>query len=115
MLQHAPLAYPSLENLSHVLRHHETWPQGFEWDFAKTECCALGLAERLWADQLGSVAAMFAALSYWEYVNIFLRSGTKPRQKFLRFFTRECFLEEVTPGMVADQIDAYLAKRPVYA
>lgn len=37
----------TLESLAWRLRHPETWPEGFEWDYAKCSRCAMGLAYRL--------------------------------------------------------------------
>jgi hypothetical protein len=42
------LLVPSLENLAFMLRHPETWPEGFEWDYGCYAGCAVGLAHRLW-------------------------------------------------------------------
>jgi hypothetical protein len=39
---------PSLENLSYALRHPETWPKDFVWDYGECNDCAMGLAHRLW-------------------------------------------------------------------
>ncbi len=42
------LSVPSLENLAYVLRHRETWPQGFVWDYRYSPSCAMGLTHMLW-------------------------------------------------------------------
>lgn len=33
--------------LVHALRHPETWPPDFEWDYGRCPSCAMGLAWRL--------------------------------------------------------------------
>jgi hypothetical protein len=42
------LRAPSLEALAYALRHPETWPKGFAFDFESCPCCAMGLARALW-------------------------------------------------------------------
>lgn len=42
------LSVPSLANLAYVLRHKETWPRGFRWDYCVEEQCAFGLAMHFW-------------------------------------------------------------------
>jgi hypothetical protein len=42
------LTVPSLENLAFMLRHRETWPADFEWNYVYLETCAIGLADRMW-------------------------------------------------------------------
>lgn len=42
------LSRPSVEALIYALRHPETWPAGFVWDYRACDSCALGLARELW-------------------------------------------------------------------
>ncbi len=44
------LSVPSLENLAYMLRHRETWPEGFRWSYRNYNTCALGLADQMWSD-----------------------------------------------------------------
>jgi hypothetical protein len=39
---------PSLHALSYALRHPDTWPRSFVWDYKKCDQCAMGLAHGLW-------------------------------------------------------------------
>ena len=123
---------PSLENLSYALRHPETWPQGFAWDYRHCDSCAMGLAHQLWGlfpktecvsydpDHLAlkSEVARELAMPYEDVKDIFFGSGDsypsitivkghlwwkKTRQR-----TNNA---SVTPEMVADEIDAYIARQ----
>lgn len=127
---------PSLENLSYVLRHPETWPEGFIWNYAHCSQCAMGLAYELWniakPDNAGyvdvgcSTMARAFGISYSATEDIFfdanvsrgdtaeviIKTGPfgwgKPliREKFIPFDRTD-----ITPEMIADDIDAYLASR----
>ena len=41
---------PSLRGLAFALRHPETWPAGFTWNYAKCNSCAMGLAAKIWTN-----------------------------------------------------------------
>ena len=47
-------AMPTLDAMIHHLRHPETWPAGFEWDYSYATACAVGLAHGLWPDSTTS-------------------------------------------------------------
>jgi len=106
---------PSLENLSYALRHPETWPKGFSWYFGHCNQCAMGLAHRLWSGPIHSfvsgreavsVMAREFAMPYEAAESIFMKQTGKRR--FFGFVPRT--YNGITPEMVADQIDAYIAK-----
>jgi hypothetical protein len=40
---------PSLSSLSYALRHPETWPDAFFWDYEDCKSCAIGLTCQLWS------------------------------------------------------------------
>lgn len=99
------LDQPSLRALSHVLRHKGLWPKGFKWNFSSCETCAMGLASQLWhldlergyghamASSMGSSGVVLVSLfTIKGYVSVATPNGSK-----------------VTPEMVADKIDQYLA------
>ena len=44
------LGTPSVDGLIYSLRHPETWPNGFSWDFEYCSSCAMGLSRALWPD-----------------------------------------------------------------
>jgi hypothetical protein len=97
---------PSLKNLSHVLRHQELWPDGFEWDYASCHSCAMGLAHQLWSlvDSPNShVIARVFGMPPGLAGRIFGGNHT-----LCTYGT--AYFPDVTPEMVADQIDAYLAE-----
>lgn len=113
---------PSLHALSYALRHPDTWPEGFTWNFSYCSQCAMGLAGKLWdlhisgdhggKQALSQIARTFA-MPYAEANSIFLGAGgwapTITQRAFFR--RKEIYdFDAVTPEMVADQIDAYLAR-----
>lgn len=95
------LSKPSLQALSYVLRHRELWPEGFKWDFTLCTNCAMGLTSKLWnvyaydpykiGEELGISGEQ--AQDFFCIVNAWVKG--KP--------------SAVTPEMVAEQIDLYLA------
>ena len=112
MLKHSPLAYPSLENLSHILRNRDLWPVGFEWNFKHCDQCALGIIDRLWHDKYPqSSALMLSEIPSETESVIFYSSRSKPKVRVFGIFKRDRYHEEVTPEMVADQIDEYLKRK----
>lgn len=117
---------PSLENLSYALRHPETWPKGFYWKFSNCERCAMGLAQALWhnidsfnnrflgAEAIASDMARQFAMPFGRVKDIFLGQGDWAPLKttgFWWFKKHDTDMGAVTPEMVADQIDAYIASQ----
>lgn len=45
-------ATPTLKSLAYLLRHPEFWPEGFEWNFRYGNCCAMGLARKVWPEHI---------------------------------------------------------------
>ena len=115
---------PSLHGLSYALRHPDTWPKEFVWDYSKCTQCAMGLAHALWKQipptnrkNGASVMAREFAIPYAEALSIFLAQGDNgwcPYQSVTEgrmWWKKERHLTDlqaVTPEMVADQIDKYL-------
>jgi hypothetical protein len=114
---------PSLHALSYALRHPDTWPEGFIWDYSQCTQCAMGLAHQLWSklvpetnnETAASVMARQFAIPYSAAQNIFLGQGSWcPRKErttgvlWWKQTNRVLNLSAVTPEMVADQIDAHL-------
>lgn len=123
---------PSLTALSYVLRHPEMWPAGFTWDYTYCESCAMGLAHRLWNVALprmgdsrmgASLMAKAFGLGYTPAMRIFYGAGSRGHLKvevvktglfgWGRPLVRRRIVTigngNVTPEMVADDIDRYLA------
>jgi hypothetical protein len=89
---------PTLQSLAYILRHKETWPPGFMWDYRMCTTCAMGLAFTTWN------------LPHWDMDRAFGIDPDAARAIFSGlaggwFKTRAA----VTPGMVADAIDKHLA------
>lgn len=116
---------PSLENLSYVLRHPDAWPEGFVWDFSDCETCAMGLARGLWdkidfpvdsydanKHAVSAVARAFA-MPYAKAKNVFMGdSFDVPFKTEGTWWWKTSYPDwsDITPEMVADQIDEYLAE-----
>lgn len=105
---------PSLENLSYVLRHPDMWPEGFIWNFNHCDSCAMGLAHSLWSaipstnrDTGSSIMARSFAMPHEDANLIFM--SARGKKKILGFIPSTPYNRDVTPEMVADQIDKYLA------
>lgn len=110
---------PSLQALSYYLRHEELWPAGFIWRYNSCNSCAMGLAAALWTLTMSrselEVSHSYKFMSDNFNItnstvdNIFLGKGNwmpmyEDYPSFGNFYA-------VTPEMVADQIDKYLASR----
>jgi hypothetical protein len=112
----ADLDKPSLHGLSYVLRHPETWPRGFKWDYQFCDTCAMGLAHHLWSDfvdeaNVSEMARAFA-LPYSESNNIFQTNDdwAPSRRVGFLWLRKAADWSAITPEMVADEIDRYLAR-----
>jgi hypothetical protein len=99
------LSKPSMEALSHILRHEEMWPEGFKWDFGGCYSCAMGLAHAIWKRiESPNHYKISIHMDMPENVarDIFVRATwCAPEHRYF----------EITPEMVADQIDKYLATK----
>lgn len=108
---------PSLHALSYALRHPDTWPEGFYWDFSDCGQCAMGLAHELWnVNTAGkyevavSRMARAFAMPYGEARHIFGTRDWAEQRKMFGLIKQRAPWGSITPEMVADQIDAYLAR-----
>lgn len=115
---------PSLGNLAYALRHPETWPKGFVWNYADCAQCAMGLAHSLWREKTerpsnrgevgSSRMARAFAIPYETALAVFFRAGVgysvRKKTWFGGIKMVPCPHEAVTPEMVAKQIDAALAR-----
>lgn len=108
---------PKLVALAYSLRHPETWPADFVWDYRDCTTCAIGLSLRLWPKlQLpkGQMAqqtwiAREMAMPYEAAKRMFFGLGPWKRVRdgwFRSYFVND--LQAVTPDDVANAIDRYL-------
>lgn len=97
---------PSLKSLSHVLRHPELWPAGFWWDYADCFKCGMGLAHALWKETvdvpISPVMTKAFDIPWWKAERIFGGNYLVTTYGVINY-------DLVTPEMVADKIDEYLA------
>lgn len=122
---------PTLHGLSYALRHPDTWPEGFVWDYGECGQCAMGLAHALW-EQVpkankktgASFMARTFSLPFNTASSIFMGNVGPYRARWIpdaalktvvsghlwwRVETTKPNWNAITPEMVADQIDKYLA------
>jgi hypothetical protein len=116
MLQKSPVLNPSLENLSYILRHREWWPEGFSWDFRFVDRCGIGLCHKLWnlnpGDLNGHLQDRPESLERSrDFVRIFCNPSSDLSWWRRYIFRQQRDMKSVTPEMVADRIDAFLAKQ----
>ena len=129
------MSKPSLVALSYCLRHPETWPEGFVWDYSECRKCAMGLAHQLWSQAIPaavvesndlrtniSLLAKRFCMSFTEACDVFYdahlkRHKCKTTVKRILFWKTSTVvsyenakLSNITPDMVADDIDAILRK-----
>lgn len=97
------LSKPSLEALSWLLRHKEMWPRGFEWKYANCHKCAMGLAATLWRKSVD-----LPTTEVMEKV-FFMKEDAAEKIFLDGMFNHNTV--DVTPEMIADDIDEYLAGR----
>ena len=100
----APLpATPSLAALAYALRHPETWPPNFEWNYSYCHSCAIGLTAELWNLSQQDLDAFEGPLSIAGVMKM-------PRaQAAAIFWFLDHDTRRITPNHVADAIDQYLA------
>ena len=87
-----------LRKLSDALRRPELWPPYFKFEFQFADECALGLA-----CELGMIDDPTKADAMQTF-------GLSSKEAYQIFFAG-CWNVEITAPMVADRIDAYLARQ----
>ena len=93
------LRQPTLADLSAALRDPSTWPKGFVWGYWHCATCAMGLAFEL---------GMTKDSDLDEIVRVFGVPDREARYIFTQGGARHVFFRQITPEMVADDIDEYL-------
>ncbi len=107
------LSQPSLAGLSYLLRHPEMWPQGFKWDYAYSNTCAMGLTIEVWEPWPETpflaphVFTALYGLTPSQASDLFVYAHRWARERVLWFWSRP--VDRVTPIMIADRIDKMLA------
>ena len=104
-----PKVIQNRRELSRMLRNRQEWEERWEWRFSELDCGSAGCAVGLWAK-------VKKADEPWEDLGACLFSGANNSElrSFLianEFGPHPAYgvpMEEVTPLMVADKIDAYI-------
>lgn len=100
------LEAPSMRALSYMLRHQETWPAGFEWNYRNCHSCAMGLAYKTWKSiQCPDSFEMSRALG----MDVEVARGIFCAGPHYAFSFAPFDFVNITPEMVADKIDEYAA------
>lgn len=102
---HELLSRPSVEALIYALRHPETWPAGFEWDYSECETCAIGLAQTLWA-----IPRTDTQYSDEFIARAFGMSVADAERIFIGSY-RGVLYQEITARHVASALERWLEKR----
>jgi hypothetical protein len=96
---------PSLESLAIVLRDPSLWPEGFQWNFAYSSTCAMGLAMYVWGEEAGEEVVFRQHRQ--DYHDIFLAKQVERKWGCLPVgYNRDC----VQPEDVANRIDRVLER-----
>lgn len=116
-----PADVTTLEGLAWRLRHPETWPTDFVWDYSDCRTCAMGLAYRLIAGPIKDPDYIedFVIEHLPEVRDVADREQLSSSAEEIFYdlhtvyFSHKCgggWRTQITPRMVADAIDAYLAR-----
>jgi hypothetical protein len=91
------LSVPSYVALSYALRHKETWPKGFTWNYRYCSGCALGLAVGLWPRNVKFAYSLPTSV----YAEV---------RAPLRWYSAWVPTLNIRPEHVADALDTWIAK-----
>lgn len=102
---------PSLRSLAYILRRRELWPKEFVWNFSHCASCAMGLAAELWYKGVDpwEVIEKLNDLNIDHAINLFTFLGYISKYSVKNYKYYGVIDRPITPEMVADKIDAYLA------
>jgi hypothetical protein len=97
---------PSIGALAFILRHKELWPKGFVWDYNACTTCAMGIAQRLWPEQIehGWDTAKVLGMSRADARRIF--EGGDHRL----WYRARRYIEGIRPENIADLLDEVLTR-----
>ena len=108
----------TMADLAWRLRHPETWPKGFKWNYGKCTTCAMGLAWALSGRRPEAMLRSNPSRSFGDVIKV-LRDvepedvpGLQEIFLFLSYH-RSVSNRDITPEIVADAIDAHLARKKV--
>ena len=96
----------SLANLSNILRHRDMWPEGFRWYFGTCQSCAMGLAFQLWG---GAPNDKLRVVDNVDAIARLLEMPEEVANSIFNGLYDSVRSTLITPEMVADAIDEYLA------
>lgn len=93
------LSKPSFRGMSYLLNHPEKWPYGYQFSYADIWRCAIGLGSLVWGLASHEVEIALHAENK-EAMAVFVDAGRN----------RGLAHEDVTPAMVAEDIDEWLGR-----
>jgi hypothetical protein len=97
-----PLDRPSAKGMVYILRHPETWPPNFRWDYSYCSHCAIGLGHAFWGtydrERLAAAIGLNEATSMNIFVDLNRVLGFEDQGKMA-----------ITPEHVADAIERVFA------
>ena len=88
----------TLRDLSFALRHPDTWPKDFDWNYSDCHKCAMGLSYRLWPQQIKEPTTQ-------AMVDGFGMNVTVASEIFTAAGRHASSIKDVTPAIIADMID----------
>ena len=86
-----------LQKLLPILRDNTLWPEDFVWNYTKPVTCGLGLIKQVFGQRFSDKITI-KIYNNDSYKKIFYNAHRGTNVEF----------KDVTPEMVADEIDAYL-------
>jgi hypothetical protein len=107
-----------MADLAWRLRHPETWPERFKWNYGKCTTCAMGLAEILSGRSPGPLWDENPFRSFGDVIKVLRDVEPEDvhglQEIFLLLSYHRCVSHrDITPEIVADAIDAHLARKKV--
>ena len=87
-------------DLIYALRHSETWPENFKWNYRDFSCCAVGLTHKLWFADQPFVPAMKDIFDLNNEVSI------RVFYSLDKILPGNLSKNDITPEMVADYLES---------
>jgi|SRR5579859_159465 len=108
----------TMADLAWRLRHPETWPKGFRWNYGKCATCAMGLAWKLSGGRSGALWDDMPYQTFGRVIKVLSDAEAEDvvalQEIFLLMsYHKDVSYRDITPEIVSDAIDAHLASKKV--